>query len=397
MWEDNSRFAWQIDKAIALCYHKIEVIMMALIKCPECGKEISDKAPHCIHCGCPMEEILRVSSLSAETETKTVIERMSLVVTGYDKERIFATVSKLQKYLAESEDVIRNRLSKMPIVLLSNAPIEACETVQKDIMKDGITSEMIRDIDSNKINATQQEESAVPSSDSTSYQIMLKSTGQNKIALIALIRQITGYGLKEAKDITDALPSVVKKDLTMQQAEKIQQDMADLGAQATIEPTKSPVTDNCSFAEDTDSNYKDTYAVVVTKIHGMLLMPLAVILSKYNKAEPKELMPYLNRLPAVLLNNLTQDEAFRIVNSNTAYNVHLTVMKAPATYHMPKMSRCSDGIAEDSSAIRCPRCGSTAITTGQRGYTLTTGFLGSNKTMNRCAKCGHKWTPSRWD
>ena len=30
---------------------------MALIKCPECGKEISDKAPHCIHCGYPMELI----------------------------------------------------------------------------------------------------------------------------------------------------------------------------------------------------------------------------------------------------------------------------------------------------------------------------------------------------
>lgn len=29
---------------------------MALIKCPECGKEISDKAPVCIHCGCPLQE-----------------------------------------------------------------------------------------------------------------------------------------------------------------------------------------------------------------------------------------------------------------------------------------------------------------------------------------------------
>lgn len=29
---------------------------MALIKCPECGKEVSDKAPACIHCGCPLEQ-----------------------------------------------------------------------------------------------------------------------------------------------------------------------------------------------------------------------------------------------------------------------------------------------------------------------------------------------------
>ncbi len=370
---------------------------MALIKCSECGKEISDKAPHCIHCGCPMEDILRSSSLSAEPETETAIEKMSLVVTGFDKDQPFATVSKLKEYLAESEDVIRNRLSKMPIVLLSNAPIEACETVQKDLMKVSITSEIIRDKDSNQFNTIQQEESPAPSSESTSYQIILRSTGQNKIALIALIRQITGYGLAGAKDITDALPSVVKKKLTIQQAEQIQQRMANIGAQATIEPTTGPSMDNHSFAVNTASEQNDTYAVVVTKIHGMLLMPLAVILSKYNKAEPKELMSYLNRLPAVLLNNLTQDEAFRIVNSNTAYNVQLTVMKDKATYHMPKMPRCSDGIADNSGAIRCPRCGSTSVTTGQRGFTLTTGFLGSNKTMNRCAKCGHKWTPSRWD
>ena len=42
---------------------------------------------------------------------------------------------------------------------------------------------------------------------------------------------------------------------------------------------------------------------------------------------------------------------------------------------------------------KCPKCGSTAITTGQRGFSLVTGFIGSNKTMNRCANCGHKWKP----
>jgi predicted Zn-ribbon and HTH transcriptional regulator len=44
---------------------------------------------------------------------------------------------------------------------------------------------------------------------------------------------------------------------------------------------------------------------------------------------------------------------------------------------------------------KCPKCGSTAITAGQRGYSLLTGFLGSNKTVNRCANCGHTWKPGR--
>lgn len=57
-------------------------------------------------------------------------------------------------------------------------------------------------------------------------------------------------------------------------------------------------------------------------------------------------------------------------------------------------------IIEDNSTInvqydtiRCPRCGSTAITTGQRGFTIMTGFWGSNKTVNRCGKCGYTWQP----
>lgn len=42
---------------------------------------------------------------------------------------------------------------------------------------------------------------------------------------------------------------------------------------------------------------------------------------------------------------------------------------------------------------RCPKCGSTSITAGQRGYSLLTGFFGSGNTVNRCANCGYKWKP----
>ena len=48
--------------------------------------------------------------------------------------------------------------------------------------------------------------------------------------------------------------------------------------------------------------------------------------------------------------------------------------------------------AEDSKP-RCPKCGSTSITAGQKGYSFWTGFLGSNKTVNRCYNCGHTWKP----
>ena len=44
-------------------------------------------------------------------------------------------------------------------------------------------------------------------------------------------------------------------------------------------------------------------------------------------------------------------------------------------------------------AIFCPRCHSMTISTGKRGFSVATGFIGSNKTVNRCAKCGYTWKP----
>ena len=47
----------------------------------------------------------------------------------------------------------------------------------------------------------------------------------------------------------------------------------------------------------------------------------------------------------------------------------------------------------NANVPKCPKCGSTAITAGQRGYSFLTGFIGSSKTVNRCANCGYKWKP----
>ncbi|MEG1863458.1 MAG: hypothetical protein RR198_07600 [Oscillospiraceae bacterium] len=48
---------------------------------------------------------------------------------------------------------------------------------------------------------------------------------------------------------------------------------------------------------------------------------------------------------------------------------------------------------KDKEMLHCPKCGSTAVTAGQRGFNILTGFIGSGATVNRCAKCGYKWKP----
>ena len=49
----------------------------------------------------------------------------------------------------------------------------------------------------------------------------LKSTGDNKIAVIKAVREITQLGLKEAKDLVDAAPKVIKEDVKKEEAEEI--------------------------------------------------------------------------------------------------------------------------------------------------------------------------------
>lgn len=48
--------------------------------------------------------------------------------------------------------------------------------------------------------------------------------------------------------------------------------------------------------------------------------------------------------------------------------------------------------APEEEAVVCPKCGSHQITAGQRGWTVTTGLLGSSATYITCLKCGFKWS-----
>lgn len=51
---------------------------------------------------------------------------------------------------------------------------------------------------------------------------------------------------------------------------------------------------------------------------------------------------------------------------------------------------------ENGNLIHCPKCNSTAITTGARGVNNFWGLLGASKTVNRCGNCGYSWKPKSW-
>ena len=48
---------------------------------------------------------------------------------------------------------------------------------------------------------------------------------------------------------------------------------------------------------------------------------------------------------------------------------------------------------KEPKVLKCPKCGSTLVATGERGYSIIWGFMGAGSTVNRCGKCGFKWKP----
>ena len=68
----------------------------------------------------------------------------------------------------------------------------------------------------------------------SSYDVELTSAGAAKIAVIKMVREITGQGLKESKDIVDAAPKVVKAGVSKAEAEELKKKLEEAGASVEL-------------------------------------------------------------------------------------------------------------------------------------------------------------------
>jgi large subunit ribosomal protein L7/L12 len=68
----------------------------------------------------------------------------------------------------------------------------------------------------------------------TEFTAILTEIGPNKIPVIKVVRELTGLGLKEAKDVVDAFPKPVKEGVTKDEAEKIKAALEEVGAKVEI-------------------------------------------------------------------------------------------------------------------------------------------------------------------
>ena len=68
----------------------------------------------------------------------------------------------------------------------------------------------------------------------TEFDVELTEVGAEKVKVIKVVREVTGLGLKEAKDVVDGAPKVVKEQASKEEAEEIKKKLEEVGAKVTL-------------------------------------------------------------------------------------------------------------------------------------------------------------------
>ena len=75
---------------------------------------------------------------------------------------------------------------------------------------------------------------AAPAEEKTEFDVELTEFGASKVKVIKAVREITGAGLKEAKDMVEAAPKVIKEGLSKDDAEALKKKLEEAGAKVTL-------------------------------------------------------------------------------------------------------------------------------------------------------------------
>jgi len=73
-----------------------------------------------------------------------------------------------------------------------------------------------------------------PTEEKTEFDVILKAAGASKLAVVKLVKELTGLGLKDAKDIVDSAPKAIKEGVTKDEAEGIQKSLEEAGAEVEL-------------------------------------------------------------------------------------------------------------------------------------------------------------------
>lgn len=75
---------------------------------------------------------------------------------------------------------------------------------------------------------------AAAAEEKTNFDVVLKAAGPNKLQIVKLVKELTGLGLKEAKDMVDGAPKTIKEGLPKDEAENLKKTLVEAGAEVEL-------------------------------------------------------------------------------------------------------------------------------------------------------------------
>lgn len=75
---------------------------------------------------------------------------------------------------------------------------------------------------------------AAAAAEKTNFDVILKSAGGAKLQIVKLVKELTGLGLKEAKELVDAAPKAIKEKVTKDEAESLRKQLTEAGAEVEV-------------------------------------------------------------------------------------------------------------------------------------------------------------------
>ena len=77
-------------------------------------------------------------------------------------------------------------------------------------------------------------EEGAAAEEQTAFDVILKAAGQSKLAVVKLVKELTSLGLKEAKELVDAAPKAIKEGVSKDEAEALQKQLEEAGAEVEV-------------------------------------------------------------------------------------------------------------------------------------------------------------------
>lgn len=128
------------------------------------------------------------------------------------EEKVVEVPEKFKKLVEEIEKMSVLDLSELVKILEEKFGVSAATPVMMSGAMPAVSSE------------------TVEAEEKTEFDVELKVVGDSKIGVIKVVKEITGKGLKEAKDLVDAAPKVIKEKVTKAEAEELKKKLEEAGA-----------------------------------------------------------------------------------------------------------------------------------------------------------------------